>query len=53
MSDHSWVPLGVIANEGPCRCLFFVQAWKGRTRLFCEALEEAAETVKMLLGAEG
>lgn len=29
--------------------MFFVQAWPGRTKAICEALETAAQTVKTIL----
>ena len=33
-------------------CIFFVQAWPGRTKAICETLQTAAQTVKTILEAD-
>ncbi|MCJ1404087.1 hypothetical protein MMC11_007312 [Xylographa trunciseda] len=52
VEENGYVALSsprMIANDGAGRCLFFIQAWQGRTRAFCDALEEAATIVRVLL----
>ena len=44
--------LGRCTDESIFSCLFFVQAWPGRTNAICEALDTAAQTLKMILEAD-